>query len=40
MKRRWREFKALAVLVFDEMAWPLAGSLFAIVLWKILYWAQ
>ena len=40
MKRRWRAFKAASVKLFDEMAWPVAGALFAIVLWKILYWAK
>jgi hypothetical protein len=39
MRRHWRAFKAASVSVFDEIAWPLAGSLFAIVLWRILYWA-
>jgi hypothetical protein len=39
MRRRWREFKALAVFVFDEAAWPLAGTLAGIVIWKMLFWS-
>lgn len=40
MRRRWREFKAFAIALFDEVAWPIAGALAAIVIWKILYWTQ
>jgi hypothetical protein len=39
VRRRWREFKAIAIALFDEVAWPIAGSLAAIVIWKALYWS-
>lgn len=40
MKRRWTEFKGVAVKLFDEVAWPIAGTLAGIVIWKALYWSQ
>jgi hypothetical protein len=40
MRRRWRAFTAEAVAVFDAMAWPVAGALAGIVIWKILFWAN
>jgi hypothetical protein len=38
MRRRWREFKAVVIALFDETAWPIAGTLAGIVIWKMLFW--